>query len=68
MILTLWTSLHPLKPPSSISAPSKTTPLNFPPNYVVDFQNFQKERTRLKGIYLKIIFSQTIDYIEFSTK
>ena len=51
---------HPLKPASSVSAPSKTTPLNLPPNYVVDFQNFQKERTRLKGIYFKIFFYQAI--------
>ena len=38
---------HPLKPPSSIPAP-----LNFPPHNVVDFQNFEKERTRLKDTVL----------------
>jgi hypothetical protein len=59
---------HPLKPASSISAPSKTTPLNFPPHNAVDFQNFQKERTRLKGIYFKIKFCQAIDNIHFPTK
>jgi hypothetical protein len=55
-ILFLQMKEHSLKPASSISASSKTTPLNFPPHNAVAFQNFQKERTRLKGIYFKVVF------------